>query len=123
MIDKRWILTALVVLTLVVTGVVTGVVYTSPTLETAIGRAGIITAFAAGPIGVLMLMLQVGGVQNQVSDVQRKVNGHLQRHIGHTDDQVQELIDKRLRELGTGPSLVQRPPDLVEPVPPQEPAS
>lgn len=110
MIDKRWVLTALVMLTLVVTALVAAVVYNAPSVEIAIGRAGIITAAAAGPIGVLMLMLQVGGVQQQVADVQTKVNGHLEAHIGHTDAQVQALIDSRLRQLSTSRATVQAPP-------------
>lgn len=109
--DRRWILGALVMLTLVVTGFVFTVVYNAPTVEIAIGRAGIITAAAAGPIGVLMLMLQVGDVKQQLGDVQEKVNGHLQAHIGHSDQQVQELVDERLRELaGEQTRPVSEPP-------------
>lgn len=110
MIDKRWVLAALVMLTLVVTGLVAAVVYNAPSVEVAVGRAGIITAAAAGPIGVLMLMLQVGGLQQQMGDVQTKVNGHLEKHVGHTDQQVQQLIDARLRELSTPQATVQAPP-------------
>ena len=96
MINKLWVLAALVMLTLVVTGLVGAVVMTADSLDVAIGRAGIITSAAAGPVGVLILMLQV-------KDVQQKVNGHLEAHIGHTDEQVRSLVDDRVRELA-GPA-------------------
>lgn len=109
MIDRRWVLTALVMVTMLVTALVAAVVFNSPTVEIAVGRAGIITAAAAGPIGVLMLMLQVGDMKQQVGDVQDKVNGHLEAHMGHTDQQVQALVDARLRELAQSQTSVAPP--------------
>jgi hypothetical protein len=103
--DTRWTLTALLLLSLVVLGLVGAVVLGSPSVEVAVGRAGIITATAAGPIGVLIMMLQLRGVD-------RKMNGHLEAHIGHTDRQVLEMIDARLRELASSHQTVQAPPDV-----------
>lgn len=71
-------------------------------------------AFVGVLIGMLGGLVGTHHVAGAVADVRDKINGHLQQHIGHTDDQVQLLIDRRLRELGTGPSLVQTPPDVPQ---------
>lgn len=40
-----------------------------------------------------------------LSDVQRKVNGHLEQHLGHTDGQIEQIVDIVLaRRLGPPPA-------------------
>ena len=64
----------------------------------------------AAVVSITGVQKQVGDVQGQVADVQQKVNGHLDAHKGqaqqmqtlvdqHLQD-VQALIDRRLKELG-----------------------
>lgn len=90
------VLIALTVLTvLYVTGLV--VVVIQPTdVAVTISRAGIITAAAGGPIGVLITLLQVQTMKVTLGDVQQKVNGHLASHVGHTDEQVHAIVDQAL---------------------------
>jgi uncharacterized membrane protein YgaE (UPF0421/DUF939 family) len=40
-----------------------------------------------------------------LTDVQEKVNGHLERHLGHTDQGVREIVDEMLQQrLGPPPA-------------------
>lgn len=116
------VLCALTLLTvLYVTGLV--VVVIQPTdLAVTVSRAGIITAAAGGPIGVLVTLLQLTAVKQQLGDVQQKVNGHLSAHIGHTDEQVHAIVDQALaltRTAGAGAVAgnVPQPPTPAAPPP------
>lgn len=62
-------------------------------------RVAIISGLIGPVIGVLILLLQQGHMQDQVQQTKDQVNGHLQQHMGQTDTQVQTLIDRRLSQL------------------------
>lgn len=66
-----------------------GMSTTAPSLAALLSFLGIL-------LGLIANLLATGGVAHTLGDVQAKVNGHLQQHIGHTDDQVNALIDQRL---------------------------
>ena len=62
------------------------------------GRAAIIAAMLAPVVGVLIALLQ----GNRTQDL---VDGHLAAHFGHTghtDAEIQAMIDARVRELAAG---------------------
>jgi hypothetical protein len=67
-------------------------------------------AFVGTLIGLLANLLATGQVSgtlrivgSQLQDVQDKVNGHLEKHVGHTDAQVKLLIDQRIEEHKADP--------------------
>lgn len=66
--------------------------------------------------GVKQMASSVESQGTVLADVQDKVNGHLDKHIGHTDPEVQALVDQRLRELGIVPQPP--PPPPANPTPP-----
>lgn len=78
--------------------------------ETVTARVAIISGLIGPALGVLILMLQQGHLQDQVQQTKDQVNGHLQQHIGHTDAQVETLIEKRLGQLQAAASPLELKP-------------
>ena len=77
-------------------------------------RVTVISGLLAPVIGVLILLLQQAHIQDQVQETKDKVNGHLEAHIGPTDDQIKALVDRRLGQL----QLPQDPGGPPSPNPP-----
>jgi hypothetical protein len=63
-------------------------------------------ATVATLVGLVTALLRTGQVASMAGRIEEKVNGHLASHVGHTDDQVQELIRTEMRRAG----LVASPP-------------
>jgi hypothetical protein len=57
-------------------------------------------AFVGTLVALLANLLGTSQVASQLGDVQEKVNGHLSRHVGHSDAEVAKLVDERLRQHG-----------------------
>lgn len=71
-------------------------------------------AFVGTLIGLIANLVGTQNIAVRLADVQDKVNGHLQAHIGHTDQQVQALVDDRLRGLAQQQTTIAPPPPAGE---------
>lgn len=74
-------------------------------------------AFVGTLVGLLVSLINGGAAaaaaQTQgtvLTEVRDKVNGHLERHLGHTDDQVRAIVDEQLQQRLASPPL---PPEEV----------
>lgn len=54
-------------------------------------------------VGIIVALVGTRSNAGTLADVKDKVNGHLQAHIGHTDQQVNTLVDQRLAAHGLAP--------------------
>jgi ABC-type multidrug transport system fused ATPase/permease subunit len=72
----------------------------SQQLVSLLAAVGTLVGILAGLFGVTFT---AGGVQeNQAAmrDVQEKVNGHLSKHLGHSDQEIEQMIEARLNARG-----------------------
>lgn len=68
-------------------------------------------AFVGTLVGILVSLLQgnanaaaTHAQEQTLARVEDKVNGHLDRHLGHSDEQIQAMIEERIaRRLGPPP--------------------
>lgn len=99
-IDKRLVLAALVMLTMVTIGASLAIIFTSPS-DVVITRVGLIVAISAGPVGVCVAILQNNQIEQKVDTVQSAMNGHLSEHIlpGHSDEQIADIVRKTIQEI------------------------
>lgn len=70
---------------------------------------GLIT-YLATLVGLIVALAGTGAVANAAGDIQQKLNGHLEQHIGHTDAQVNALIDARLAQVRAAASPLEDMP-------------
>jgi len=75
----------------------------SSQLISLLGVLGTLVGVLTALVGVGTLAVQTQGVQKTMSSVEENVNGHLAAHIGHTDQQIADLVDQRLRAQGVLP--------------------
>lgn len=85
------------------------------------GRAAIIGSTLGPAIGVLLLLAQQAHVVQEQAETKALVNGHLEQHIGHTDDQIRAMIAEQLQQLQAAASPLEPKPETpalpVEPPP------
>lgn len=81
------------------------------------GRVAIISSTIGPAVGVFILLLQQGHMSEQVAETKKLVNGHLDKHVGHTDEEVKRLVREQLAGMQSAAAPLV-PKD--EPTPPKE---
>jgi flagellar motor component MotA len=96
-------LVAAVLALVVVLAVLRGESLTSQQIVSLLGLVAVLVGIIANVLATRQVASAVQQVQAVAQDVQDKVNGHLEAHLGTTDARVAELVDKRLQEQGAVP--------------------
>jgi hypothetical protein len=75
---------------------------------------GTLVALLATLLGVNHVTGAVENIGGTLTVVKELVNGHLKAHIGHSDEEITELIDARLTEYGVAPRAVIETPSPTD---------
>lgn len=78
--------------------IVHGIQPTAPSIVGLLAFVGTLIGLLANLLGTQTVAVAVRTVEARVGDVQEKVNGHLAAHLGHSDEQVRDMVDQRLEE-------------------------
>lgn len=93
-----------VLLAVVAISAAQGVSLQSPQLVGLLSSVGVLVALIASLVGTNVNAGSVAKLQSGAARIEDKVNGHLEKHLGHTDDQIQAMIDEGIaRRLGPPP--------------------
>lgn len=86
--DARFLIGSLAVLVVFGMGCIVAIVVAGGTDEQIIARVGLLTAFAAGPVGTIVALLMASHASSQAQEVRTKVNGvearvnGVEQHLG-----------------------------------------
>jgi uncharacterized membrane protein len=68
-----------------------------------LGTVGTLVSILVAVLGVGTVAAKVESVNTSVGEFHEKMNGHLEQHKGHTDEEIAALIDQHLRGRGLLP--------------------
>lgn len=81
-----------------------GVSLNSSQLIGLLAAVGTLVALISNLIGTNVVATRVQATHAVAVDTQQKINGHMEEHIGHTDAQINTMVDRRLEEKGITPA-------------------
>lgn len=116
--EQKFILGALALVVVVTIGADAAILVSGGDLTSQLTKVGVITAFVAPTVAALLSFLQSAKNTQAIGQTKELVNGHLQQHIGHTDAEVEAMIDRRIN-ASTATTTV-TPPQTNQPPPTQE---
>lgn len=64
---------------------------------------GTLVSVLGNLLGTRQVAGDVRSVKAVAEDTQAKVNGHVDAHLGHTDQEVRQIVHEQLGELGVAP--------------------
>lgn len=99
-------LVLVMLLTVIALAIARGTDISSSQLIGLLSFVGTLIALLATLLGVNHVTGAVEGVGGKLGEVRDLVNGHLRAHMGHSDLEIQALIDQRLSKYGVAPQSI-----------------